>query len=183
MAKSSAAERTLRFFGLGFARLIYRVTATGLDHLPPGGFLLLPNHITWVDAIVLMLASPRPIRFIIDAARLPESVPAPGFARGRLHPDHFAQSEGRDARSGGQDSRGRDRLPVPRRRALAQRVSAPAAARLRNYRATGGSAGCSRLARPALGLDLFLPRRTVLYEMAQGGALPGHGRVWPAAAA
>ncbi|MEY2488992.1 MAG: acyl-[acyl-carrier-protein]-phospholipid O-acyltransferase [Verrucomicrobiota bacterium] len=66
MAKSSAAERALYFFGLGLARLIYRVTATGLEHLPAGGFLLLPNHITWVDAIVLMLASPRPIRFIID---------------------------------------------------------------------------------------------------------------------
>jgi acyl-[acyl-carrier-protein]-phospholipid O-acyltransferase/long-chain-fatty-acid--[acyl-carrier-protein] ligase len=66
MAKSSAFERALRFFGLGFARLIYRVTAIGLEHLPAGGFLLLPNHITWVDAIVLMLASPRPIRFIID---------------------------------------------------------------------------------------------------------------------
>ena len=66
MAKSSAAERALRFFGLGIARLIYRVTATGVEHLPAGGFLLLPNHITWVDAIVLMLASPRPIRFIID---------------------------------------------------------------------------------------------------------------------
>jgi acyl-[acyl-carrier-protein]-phospholipid O-acyltransferase / long-chain-fatty-acid--[acyl-carrier-protein] ligase len=66
MAKSSATERALKFFGLGFARLIYRVTATGLEHLPAGGFLLLPNHITWVDAIVLMLASPRPIRFIID---------------------------------------------------------------------------------------------------------------------
>ena len=66
MAKPSAAEHALRFFGLGLARLIYRVTATGLEHLPQGGFLLLPNHITWVDAIVLMLASPRPIRFIID---------------------------------------------------------------------------------------------------------------------
>jgi len=66
MAKSSATERVLRFLGLGIARLIYRVTATGAEHLPPGGFLLLPNHITWVDAIVLMLASPRPIRFIID---------------------------------------------------------------------------------------------------------------------
>ena len=66
MAKSSAAERALYFFGLGLARLIYRVTTTGLEHLPAGGFLLLPNHITWVDAIVLMLASPRPIRFIID---------------------------------------------------------------------------------------------------------------------
>jgi acyl-[acyl-carrier-protein]-phospholipid O-acyltransferase/long-chain-fatty-acid--[acyl-carrier-protein] ligase len=67
MAKSSAAERGLRFVGLGIARLIYRVTAIGLEGLPSGGFLLLPNHITWVDAIVLLLASPRPIRFIIDA--------------------------------------------------------------------------------------------------------------------
>jgi acyl-[acyl-carrier-protein]-phospholipid O-acyltransferase/long-chain-fatty-acid--[acyl-carrier-protein] ligase len=33
--------------------------------LPAGGFLLLPNHITWVDAIILLLACPRPIRFII----------------------------------------------------------------------------------------------------------------------
>lgn len=66
MAKSSATERALRFFGLGFARLIYRVTVTGVDQLPSGGFLLLPNHITWVDAIVLLLASPRPIRFIVD---------------------------------------------------------------------------------------------------------------------
>jgi acyl-[acyl-carrier-protein]-phospholipid O-acyltransferase/long-chain-fatty-acid--[acyl-carrier-protein] ligase len=67
MAKSSAAERALRFVGLGIARLIYRVTTVGVEGLPPGGFLLLPNHITWVDAIVLLLASPRPIRFIIDA--------------------------------------------------------------------------------------------------------------------
>jgi acyl-[acyl-carrier-protein]-phospholipid O-acyltransferase/long-chain-fatty-acid--[acyl-carrier-protein] ligase len=66
MAKISAAERVLRFFGLKLARLIYRVTATGMENLPEGGFLLLPNHITWVDAIVLSLASPRPIRFIID---------------------------------------------------------------------------------------------------------------------
>jgi acyl-[acyl-carrier-protein]-phospholipid O-acyltransferase/long-chain-fatty-acid--[acyl-carrier-protein] ligase len=66
MAKPSATERALRFFGLGPARLIYRVTVTGVDQLPSGGFLLLPNHITWVDAIVLLLASPRPIRFIVD---------------------------------------------------------------------------------------------------------------------
>jgi len=66
MAKSSAAERALHFFGLGLARLIYRVDTANAEHLPAGGFLLLPNHITWVDAIILMLASPRPIRFIID---------------------------------------------------------------------------------------------------------------------
>jgi acyl-[acyl-carrier-protein]-phospholipid O-acyltransferase/long-chain-fatty-acid--[acyl-carrier-protein] ligase len=67
VAKLSGPERLLRFFGLAFARLLYRVTATGRDTLPQGGFLLLPNHITWIDSIVLSLACPRPIRFIIDA--------------------------------------------------------------------------------------------------------------------
>jgi len=66
MANSSGFERALRFFGLGLARLLYRVSTTGRERLPQGGFLLLPNHITWVDAIVLSLACPRPIRFIID---------------------------------------------------------------------------------------------------------------------
>jgi acyl-[acyl-carrier-protein]-phospholipid O-acyltransferase/long-chain-fatty-acid--[acyl-carrier-protein] ligase len=66
MSKPAGFERVLRFFGLGLARIVYRVSAVGREHLPASGFLLLPNHITWVDAIVLSLASPRPIRFIID---------------------------------------------------------------------------------------------------------------------
>src|SRR5947207_901228 len=66
MASMSAAERALYFFGRLLVRCFYRVTALGTDKLPKGGFLLLPNHITWVDAIVLQLACPRPIRYIID---------------------------------------------------------------------------------------------------------------------
>ncbi len=62
----SASERALYFFGRRLVRCVYRVTALGTDNLPEGGFLLLPNHITWVDAIVLQLACPRPIRYIID---------------------------------------------------------------------------------------------------------------------
>jgi len=62
----SAAERALYFFGRLLVRCFYRVTALGTDTLPKGGFLLLPNHITWVDAIVLQLACPRSIRYIID---------------------------------------------------------------------------------------------------------------------
>ena len=68
MAHTPLAERALYFFGLAIARLIYHVTATGREKLPAGGFLLLPNHITWVDAIILQLACPHPIRFIIDKA-------------------------------------------------------------------------------------------------------------------
>ena len=59
-------ERMLYFFGRALMRIFYRVEALGLKHLPEGGFLLLPNHITWIDAIVLQLACPRPIRYIID---------------------------------------------------------------------------------------------------------------------
>lgn len=66
MAHSSFAERALYFVGLGLARLVYRVRTIGRDNIPEAGFLLLPNHITWVDAIVLQLACPRPIRFVID---------------------------------------------------------------------------------------------------------------------
>jgi acyl-[acyl-carrier-protein]-phospholipid O-acyltransferase / long-chain-fatty-acid--[acyl-carrier-protein] ligase len=62
----SAAERALFFFGRALARCFYRVTTLGLENLPQGGFLLLPNHISWVDAIVLQLACPRPIRYVID---------------------------------------------------------------------------------------------------------------------
>src|SRR5947199_510720 len=66
MAEPSTAERLLYFLGRALTRCFYRVKRHGLDNLPAGGSLLLPNHITWVDAIVLQLACPRPIRYIID---------------------------------------------------------------------------------------------------------------------
>src|SRR5437879_13200923 len=62
----SASERALHFLGRPLVRCFYRVRPLGTECLPRGGFLLLPNHITWVDAIVLQLACPRPIRYIID---------------------------------------------------------------------------------------------------------------------
>jgi acyl-[acyl-carrier-protein]-phospholipid O-acyltransferase/long-chain-fatty-acid--[acyl-carrier-protein] ligase len=62
----SAGERALHFFGRPLVRFFYRVHTIGLEHLPECGFLLLPNHITWVDALVLQLACPRPIRYIVD---------------------------------------------------------------------------------------------------------------------
>jgi acyl-[acyl-carrier-protein]-phospholipid O-acyltransferase/long-chain-fatty-acid--[acyl-carrier-protein] ligase len=47
-------------------RTFYRVTPVGLEELPAtGGVLLLPNHISYVDAVILQLACPRPIRFLV----------------------------------------------------------------------------------------------------------------------
>src|SRR5881409_472449 len=66
MPSMSRTERALYFFGRLLVRCFYRVTAIGLENLPAGGFLLVPNHISWVDALVLQLACPRPIRYVID---------------------------------------------------------------------------------------------------------------------
>ncbi|OLD88057.1 MAG: hypothetical protein AUG81_07515 [Verrucomicrobia bacterium 13_1_20CM_4_54_11] len=66
MPGGSAIERAFYFIACGIARLVYRVKAIGVENLPTGGCLLVPNHITWVDAIILQLACPRPVRFIID---------------------------------------------------------------------------------------------------------------------
>lgn len=65
--RSSLAGDFLRSGGRIVASLIYRVTSFGRHWIPQGGFLLLPNHMTWVDAVVLQLACPRPIRFIVFA--------------------------------------------------------------------------------------------------------------------
>lgn len=46
-------------------RGLYRVRTEGLQHLPrEGGALLVCNHVSYVDAILLALVSPRPIRFL-----------------------------------------------------------------------------------------------------------------------
>src|SRR2546421_9139628 len=66
MQGDSAAERAFYFFGSLLVRLAYRVKAIRHENLPRGGCFLVPNHITWVDAIVLQLGCPRPIRFIVD---------------------------------------------------------------------------------------------------------------------
>src|SRR6266849_6627394 len=66
MLHMSAGERALHFFGRPLVKLFYRVRPLGLEHLPEGGFLLLPNHISWIDALVLQLGCPRPIRYIND---------------------------------------------------------------------------------------------------------------------
>src|SRR3979409_1306978 len=73
----SRVQRTFYFFALLIARIVYRVSASGQERLPSGGFLLLPNHISFVDAIVLQLACPRRVRYIVDE----------GFYRNKiLHP-------------------------------------------------------------------------------------------------
>jgi acyl-[acyl-carrier-protein]-phospholipid O-acyltransferase / long-chain-fatty-acid--[acyl-carrier-protein] ligase len=51
--------------GMFLARLLYHVRSRGVENIPAqGGVLLIANHISYVDAVVLQLACPRPIHFV-----------------------------------------------------------------------------------------------------------------------
>ncbi len=60
-------EFFLRFLSWILANLIYRFRIRGDTYIPEHGAALLTcNHVSYVDALLLMAASPRPIRFIMD---------------------------------------------------------------------------------------------------------------------
>jgi acyl-[acyl-carrier-protein]-phospholipid O-acyltransferase / long-chain-fatty-acid--[acyl-carrier-protein] ligase len=47
------------------ARVLYHVRTSGAENIPAtGGALLIANHISYVDVVVMQLACPRPIRFV-----------------------------------------------------------------------------------------------------------------------
>lgn len=57
-----------RFISWFLVHLIYRLRTTGHEHIPEQGpAILAPNHVSYVDALVLSALSPRPIRFVMDA--------------------------------------------------------------------------------------------------------------------
>ena len=58
----------LRLLFLGVFRSVYKVRALNVENIPKdGGVLLTPNHLTYIDAFVLSVACPRPIRFVLFA--------------------------------------------------------------------------------------------------------------------
>lgn len=60
-------EYLLRFVAWVASRFIYRFKVTGDENIPTAGAaVLVCNHVSFVDAVLLMAASPRPIRFIMD---------------------------------------------------------------------------------------------------------------------
>jgi 1-acyl-sn-glycerol-3-phosphate acyltransferase len=61
-------EYLLRFVAFVMARFIYRFKVRGDENIPTeGAALLVCNHVSFIDAVLLMAASPRPIRFIMDS--------------------------------------------------------------------------------------------------------------------
>ncbi len=60
-------EYLLRFSALLLSRCVYRFHITGEHNIPAqGAAVLVCNHVSFVDTVLLMAASPRPIRFVMD---------------------------------------------------------------------------------------------------------------------
>lgn len=60
-------EYLLRFIAWVASRIVYRFKVTGAESIPlQGPAVLVANHVSFVDAVLLMAASPRPIRFLMD---------------------------------------------------------------------------------------------------------------------
>jgi len=60
-------EYFLRFVAWSMSRFAYRFRVQGDEHIPlEGAAILACNHVSFVDAVLLMAASPRPIVFLMD---------------------------------------------------------------------------------------------------------------------
>ena len=73
---ATARNDPVRLFPQAFLRLIlflltrtfYRIRLIGREHVPErGGALLVPNHVSFIDGLLLIATVDRPIRFVVDA--------------------------------------------------------------------------------------------------------------------
>jgi 1-acyl-sn-glycerol-3-phosphate acyltransferase len=64
---SLVPEFLMRFLAWLLIHSVYRLEKSGLEHVPEHGpALIVCNHVSFVDAIVIMAACRRPIRFVMD---------------------------------------------------------------------------------------------------------------------
>jgi acyl-[acyl-carrier-protein]-phospholipid O-acyltransferase / long-chain-fatty-acid--[acyl-carrier-protein] ligase len=58
-------DSLIRFVVWLAAHTVYRIRVRGREHLPVrGGALITPNHVSWADAVLLLLTSSRPMRMM-----------------------------------------------------------------------------------------------------------------------
>ncbi|GHA80132.1 MFS transporter [Cognatilysobacter bugurensis] len=59
-------EFLMRFLSWVFVRTLYRLRARGIDHIPDEGpALVVCNHVSYMDALILAASIPRPVRFVM----------------------------------------------------------------------------------------------------------------------
>ncbi|MFT6976785.1 MAG: 1-acyl-sn-glycerol-3-phosphate acyltransferase [Shewanella psychromarinicola] len=64
---SQVPEFTQRFISYLLSHVMYRVYVRGREYIPAqGAGIIVSNHVSYVDALIIMGASTRPIRFVMD---------------------------------------------------------------------------------------------------------------------
>ncbi|GAB2623851.1 MFS transporter [Novilysobacter erysipheiresistens] len=59
-------EFLMRFLSWVLVRTLYRLRAHGIDHVPDeGAALVVCNHVSYMDALILAASIPRPVRFVM----------------------------------------------------------------------------------------------------------------------
>jgi len=60
-------QSLVRFLIMRIIATRYRLRVIGLNNMPAqGGVLMLGNHISWIDWAMVQMASPRPVRFVME---------------------------------------------------------------------------------------------------------------------
>lgn len=60
-------EFLIRFIAWLLIKTAYRLHSTSVEHIPhEGPAVLVCNHVSFVDSLVIMAAAPRPVRFVMD---------------------------------------------------------------------------------------------------------------------
>ena len=61
-------QATIRFLVWLLSRFVYRVRTYGIENIPERGpALLVANHVSWIDGVLILLSSSRPIRMVAYA--------------------------------------------------------------------------------------------------------------------
>ncbi|MGZ5582349.1 MAG: MFS transporter [Usitatibacter sp.] len=80
-------EFLMRFICWLLIHSVYRLEKRGLENIPEeGGAVVICNHVSFVDALVILAASPRPIRFVMDLRIFRTPVLAFVFRTGKAIP-------------------------------------------------------------------------------------------------
>ncbi len=74
-------QATIKFLAWLMTHSVYRIHVYGRENIPEqGGAILVPNHISWLDGLLMFATSSRQVRMLIDA-ELIDTWRAHGFAR------------------------------------------------------------------------------------------------------
>jgi len=64
---SRVTQLSIRLWAILITKIFYSVKITGLENLPKNGpYIIVANHISFIDWLMIMTLCPRPVRFVID---------------------------------------------------------------------------------------------------------------------